>query len=185
MVLCLRVIFSKFFSLMTRDAFNEIIHRYNRNFFAMAFRFLRNQHEAEDIVQEVFMKMWLMGDRLDDYSDVGALGLTMTKNNCIDMIRKRKHIDTEWNGNDSADSYLSPSPYEKMVKDENQGILNRIIDELPPLYRDLIQLKEINGLSYEEISRQSGIKINTLRVTLSRARKIIKAKYLEYVDGRA
>lgn len=170
---------------MTRDVFNEIIHRNNRKFFAAAFRILRNQQEAEDIVQEVFMKMWLMGDTLDEYTDAAALGMTMTKNSCIDMIRKRKFVDTERSGDELPDTDPSPSPYEKMVQAENQSILNRIIDELPPLYRDLVQLREINGLSYEEISAQSGININTLRVTLSRARKIIKAKYLEYVDERA
>ena len=185
MALFLRVISSYFFSLMTRDVFNEIIHRNNRKFFAAAFRILRNQQEAEDIVQEVFMKMWLMGDKLDKYADVDALGIVMTKNSCIDMIRKRKFIDTERNGAELPGPDPSPSPFEKMVQTDNQNILNRIIDELPPLYRDLVQLREINGLSYEEISNQNGININTLRVTLSRARKIIKAKYLKYVNERA
>jgi len=59
----------------------------------IAFRILRNQQEAEDIVQEVFMKMWKMGNKLDVYNDPGALAATMTRNSCIDMLRKWKHID--------------------------------------------------------------------------------------------
>ena len=169
---------------MTRDAFNDIIHNYNRKFFAIAFRILRNKQEAEDVVQDVFMKMWRMGNKLDEYIDKGALGVTMTKNSCLDMLRKWKHIDSERNGSETLDPDPSPSPYEKMVFSEDETILNRIIDGLPPLYRDLVQLREINGLSYVEIEDQINININTIRVILSRARKMIKEKYLEYINER-
>lgn len=145
---------------------------------------LHNREEAEDVVQDVFVKMWTMGDKLDKYNDVCALGVTMTKNNCLDMLRKRKHIRSD------PDEYLnvgvdpSPSPFDKIVSAEDENILYRIIDELPPLYRDLVQLREINGLSYEEIAGMNNVNVNTLRVTLSRARQIIKEKYLKYSDDR-
>ena len=169
---------------MTRDAFNEIIHSYNRKFFAVAFRMLRNQQEAEDIVQDVFMKMWLMGTKLDEYVDKGALGITMTKNSCLDMLRKWKHIVDEDNGERTADPDPAPSPFDKMVISENGNVLKLIIQELPQLYRDLVQMRELNELSYEEIAEKCHINVNTLRVTLSRARKMIKEKYLEYTNER-
>ncbi len=80
---------------MTRNAFNDLIHTQNRKLFIIAFRILRNQQEAEDVVQNVFMKMWMMGKKLDEYNDAGALAVTMTKNSCIDMLRKWKHIDND------------------------------------------------------------------------------------------
>lgn len=169
---------------MTRDAFNEIIHKNNRKLFTIAFRMLHNRQEAEDVVQDVFMKMWMMGDNLDKYNDVCALGVTMTKNNCLDMLRKWKHISRDTDQSVSVDVDPSPSPFDKIVSAEDEGILYRIIDELPPLYRDIIQLREINGLSYEEIAGINNVNINTLRVTLSRARQIIKEKYLKYSDDR-
>ena len=52
---------------MTRDEFNNIIHKHNRKLFAIAFRILRNRQEAEDVVQDVFLKMWMMGKKLDEY----------------------------------------------------------------------------------------------------------------------
>ena len=167
---------------MTRNAFNDLIHKQNRRLLIIAFRILRNQQEAEDVVQEVFMKMWMMGKRLDKYNDAGALAATMTKNSCIDMLRKWKHIDSEVSEIMNIDH--SPSPYEQMVKNENELIIEGIIEDLPPLYRDLVQLREINGLSYEEIALQSNVNINTLRVNLSRARRIIKEKYLKYTNER-
>jgi RNA polymerase sigma-70 factor (ECF subfamily) len=169
---------------MTRDTFDDIIHKYNRKLFALAFRMLRNRQEAEDVVQDVFLKMWMMGNKLDKYNDICALAMTMTRNNCLDMLRKWKHIDNDTYGPLTMDADPSPSPYDKMVTAEDESILDRIIEELPPLYRDLVQLREINGLSYEEIAGKNNVNINTLRVTLSRARKMIKEKYLKYTDGR-
>jgi RNA polymerase sigma factor (sigma-70 family) len=172
---------------MTRDAFNVIIHRLNRKLFAIAFRIVKNRQEAEDVVQEVFMKMWMMREKLDDYNDTEALAVTMTRNNCIDQLRKWKHIDSEKEAADIRNPDYSPSPHERLVNSETADILAGIIDELPPATRDLVQLREINGLSYDEISKQKEMNINNLRVVLSRARKIIKEKYIKYTNekGRA
>jgi len=169
---------------MKRDAFNDIIHKYNRKLFAFAFRMLRNRQEAEDVVQDVFIKMWMMGDKLDNYNDICALGVTMTKNNCLDMLRKWKHISSDTDGSNPVDADPSPSPFDKMVRAEDESIIGQIIEELPPVYRDLIKLREINGMSYDEIASQTNTNINTLRVAISRARQIIKAKYLKYSDDR-
>ena len=164
---------------MTRNAFNDLIHTQNRKLFIIAFRILRNQQEAEDVVQNVFMKMWMMGKKLDEYNDAGALAVTMTKNSCIDMLRKWKHIDND-KGSEIMNHDNSPSPFEQMVEAENEQIIDSIIEDLPPLYREVVQLREIDGLSYEEIARQRNVNVNTLRVTLSRARSMIKEKYLKY-----
>lgn len=172
---------------MTRDAFNVIIHRLNRKLFAIAFRIVKNQQEAEDVVQEVFMKMWVMRKKLDDYNNIEALAVTMTRNSSIDQMRKWKHIDSEKVPSDIINSNHSPSPHERLVSSETAAIVAMIIDELPPVTRDIVQLREINGLSYDEISKQKGMNINNLRVVLSRARKMIKEKYLSYTNekGRA
>jgi RNA polymerase sigma-70 factor (ECF subfamily) len=167
---------------MTRNAFNELIHNQNRKLFQIAFRMLQNRQEAEDVVQEVFLKMWMMGKKLDEYNDPGALAATMTRNSCIDMLRKWKHIDNSREGSELMNP--DPSPFEQMVKTENEQIIDNIIEDLPPLYRNVVQLREINGLSYEEIALHQNVNINTLRVTLSRARRIIKEKYLNYINER-
>ena len=170
--------------LMTRNAFNDIIHKLNRKLFVIAYRIIKNGQESEDVVQEVFMKMWMMKDKLDDYDDVGALAVTMTRNNCIDLLRKRKYMNSEKDGSDAQTADSSPSPYEQLESSEIRELINRIIDDLPDVWRDLIQLREINGLSYEEIARQNGMNINNLRVVLSRARHMIKDKYIKYTHER-
>jgi RNA polymerase sigma factor (sigma-70 family) len=165
---------------MTRAEFNDLVRQYNRNLYGYAFRILRNQEEAEDAVQEVFIKLWNLGRKLDEYNSIGALAITMIKNFCIDQLRKKKHfILHEHNGEDFQNSG-SASPYELMETRESEDILRNIIDQLPDIYKDVIRLREIEGLSYEELAGKTGQNINTLRVTLSRARKIIREEFNKY-----
>jgi RNA polymerase sigma-70 factor (ECF subfamily) len=69
-----------------------------------------------------------------------------------------------------------------MVNSETSAILNKIIEDLPPNFRDIVRLREIEGLSYEEIAIKTETNINSLRVTLSRARSIIRDKYIRYTN---
>jgi RNA polymerase sigma factor (sigma-70 family) len=169
---------------MTREAFNDIIHLQYRRLYYVAFRILRNSQEAEDIVQDVFLKMWMMRDKLDKYNDIGALAVTMTRNSSIDMFRKWKKMESNNDNPEILNPGLSSSPHDQLVNSESSGILNEIIDNLPGNYREIVQLREVEGLSYEEIEVRTKISINNLRVILSRARRIIKVKYLNYSNER-
>jgi RNA polymerase sigma-70 factor (ECF subfamily) len=169
---------------MTRKDFNDIIHQQYRKLYFIAFRIIRNRQEAEDIVQDVFVRMWSMKEKLDDYKDVTALAVTITKNICIDLLRKMKQIDANTTGYEIQGHDLSPSPYDQMVRSEISEILSGIIGNLPPQYREIVHMKEIDGLSYEEISRQTNMNINSLRVNLSRARRIIREEYIKYNNER-
>jgi RNA polymerase sigma-70 factor (ECF subfamily) len=148
--------------------------------FLIAWRMLNNKEEAEDVVQEVFMKMWGMKNKLDEYSEKGALAIVMTRNICIDLLRKRKHFDNSSDVSTLGDSVLDKSPHDHMITNEIKVVITKIIDGLPPLYRDAIRMREIQGLSYEEIADLCNTNVNTLRVTISRARYMIKEQYLKY-----
>jgi RNA polymerase sigma-70 factor (ECF subfamily) len=165
---------------MRRADFNDLVRQLNRNLYGYAFRILRNQEEAEDAIQDVFIKLWNMGGKIDEYNNVGALAVTMTKNICIDLIRKKRHfIQEEYEGVDIKGHDFS-SPYELMESRESEDILYHIIDQLPEIYKEVIELREIDGLTYEEIAEKTKQNINTLRVTLSRARKMIRKEFNKY-----
>jgi RNA polymerase sigma-70 factor (ECF subfamily) len=165
---------------MTRKAFDHLVHRQGRKLYGFAFRFLRNQEEAEDVVQEVFIRLWKMNDRLDEYKSIEALATAMTRNYCIDLLRKQKHgFKGDYNLNDYQ-NFTSPSPHEQMENRESGEILNRIITDLPEIFRVVIRLRDIEGASYEEIAEKTDQNINALRVTLSRARKLIRDEYKKY-----
>jgi RNA polymerase sigma-70 factor (ECF subfamily) len=165
---------------MNRIDFNDLVRNISRKLYGYAYRILRDQTAAEDTVQEVFIRLWKMNAKLDEYKSVEALALTMTKNYCIDQLRKNKQYES---GNNPDTSFLKtqePTPHEEMEKNEIASILNKIIERLPETYRELIKLRDIEGLSYEEIADIKGENINKLRVNISRARKLIRDQYLKY-----
>jgi len=165
---------------MTRSDFNNLVYKIGRKLYGQAYRILKDQEGSEDAVQEVFVKLWKMSSRLEEYESIDALASTMIKNYCIDQIRKQKHTE-HYNERNFA-SYLDnePSPYEKLERNEASGLMHRIINDLPALYREIIQLRDIKELSYEEIAEITGQNINTLRVNLSRARKIVRDEFKKY-----
>lgn len=169
---------------MTRTAFNDYVRQMSRKLYGISFRFLHNQEEAEDAVQEVFIKMWRMGEKLDDYQSLDALAITMLKNYCIDQIRKQKVMLAEDYQGEQRFAEVSPSPYEQLVNKESGRILSDLIKRLPDLYRNILTMRDIDGMSYEEIVEITGQNINTLRVTLSRARSILRDEYKRQYDEK-
>jgi len=165
---------------MTRVEFDDLVRQHNRNLYGYAFRILRNQEEAEDAVQDIFIKLWNLGTKLDKYDNIGALAITMVKNLCIDQIRKKKHFMREDSEVQNIQSIDNKSPYVLLENRESEDILQNIINQLPDNYKVVIELREIEGLSYEEVAEKTEQNINTLRVTLSRARKIIRDEFNKY-----
>lgn len=165
---------------MTRLEFNNQVLQLSRKLYLAAFRFLKRQDEAEDAVQEVFMRLWNKREELDRYNSLEALAIASVKNYCIDILRRKKLMVVEDNENHKGVIDNGPSPAEALENSEVSVILNDIIQRLPDLYRDVIRMKDIDGLSYEEIVEITGQNISTLRVNLSRARKMIRDEYKKY-----
>ena len=167
---------------MDKNGFNELVRRDNRRLFVMAYRMVKNQQEAEDVVQEVFIKLWKMGEELGKVNNPSFLALKMVRNSCIDILRRWKFLDP-----DSDKVMLSEkgeqSPHDGLVDKEEENIVKLIIDGLPSPYREVIVMKEIEGLSYNEIAVLGNNNINSLRVIVSRARQMVRDKYLDY-EGR-
>ena len=168
---------------MTKSGFADLVRLISRKLYGFAYRILRNQEEAEDAVQDVFVKLWNMGDKLDTYVSPEALATTMIKNYCIDQIRKQKHFKKEENS-DQHNKLTVLSPHDQMEINESEAIIHVIIDQLPDLFRDVIRLKDIEGFTYEEIAKKTDQNINTLRVTISRARKQVREEFNKYQHER-
>ena len=162
---------------MNTDQFTDLVNRFSLKMYAYAYRILRNQQEAEDVVQEIFMRLWKMNARLDSYNSVEALAMTMIRNYCIDTLRKAKNENEINILPDVTDSSPEVSPYENMVRNENKRLLSEIIEKLPDQLKNLVRMHDLEGISYEEISESEGMNINTLRVNISRARKMIKDEF--------
>lgn len=167
---------------MTRTEFDNLVHQLSRKLYSFAFRILRNQEDAEDAIQEVFIKLWKMKESLNEYKSIDALTVTMTKNFCIDLLRKSKHFNIVRSHENDYQQFTSPSPQEQLEQKESDNIIRNLIDNLPDIYKVVIKLRDIDGLSYEEIAEKTGQNINTVRVTLFRARGFIRDEYNRYHD---
>jgi RNA polymerase sigma-70 factor (ECF subfamily) len=165
---------------MTRSDFNNLVMRMSRRLYAQAYHILENQSGSEDVVQDVFMKLWKMNASLDKYESVDALAVTMTKNLCLDQLRKQKFTERGTDGSFSMIRNEESSPHEALERNETVTIIENIIGNLPEIYREIIRLKDIDGFSYEEIARKTLTNINTLRVNLSRARKMVREEFIKY-----
>lgn len=162
---------------MTGTEFDNLVVTSGRKLYGHAYRILGDKEGSEDAVQEVFVRLWKMKMELDKYESVEALAVTMVRNYCIDQVRKLRFMDP---GRDTALAGLhdpEPSAHDQIERREASAIVLRIIEELPDQYREVIRMRDIDELSFEEIAELTGQNINTLRVILSRARKSVRDEY--------
>ena len=162
---------------MTRSDFNSNVLVLSRRLYLIAFRFLKRQDEAEDAVQEVFIRLWNKRQELDRYDNLEAIATSSVKNYCIDILRRKKVVIFGENASSLTVQDEEASPHESMEREETARLLGNILKQLPDMYREIITMKEIDGLSYDEIAAITGYNINTLRVTLSRGRKMIRDEF--------
>ena len=144
---------------------------------AMSFR--SEDADAEDLVQETFLRLWTIRDRLDDHPNVEALALKTLRGIALDHWRHRQHELEQ--PRQRQERVASEEGTE--VRDELE-IITSIVDRLPPLQRQIFRMKEIEGLESGEIMQICGCSADALRQNLSRARKRIQAEFIRITKER-
>lgn len=158
---------------MELSEFKKLVIPFSPHLLAFAARILGDSENARDVVQDVFLKLWLMKDELNKYRSMEALAMTMTKNLCIDQLRKLKPL--QWNDSlDVSDAPANDETESRIIFRETGARVIQILETLPEQQRMVIHLKDIEGYSTEEVMEIMGINANTLRVNLSRARKKVR-----------
>jgi len=140
--------------------------------FRFAKRMLDQTEEAEDVVQEVFIKLWNRRDKLDEYRSVEALAMTTTKNLCLDKIKAKRY---PFENMDNHSQFLDNLPDE--IRADHSDLVHGIhqaIRLLPEQQRIIVHLRDIEGYEFEEIAEVVEMNENAIRVALSRARKRIR-----------
>jgi len=163
---------------MELDEFKSKLIPISPRLLRFASRLLANQEDAKDMVQDVYFKLWQMRNKLETYRSIEALAMTMTRNICIDQLRKRK---TYFQSVDSiADNRDGSEDTEKILtgKEEYNSILE-MLNDLPEQQRAIIHLKDIEGYSTEDVMEILDITANTLRVNLSRARSKLRERIVQ------
>jgi RNA polymerase sigma factor (sigma-70 family) len=145
--------------------------------FRFSLRMLGRVEEAEDSVQDALLKLWTRRDELANYSSIEAFAMTVTKNLCLDRIRS-KAFQTE-RLTERQVSTLRQDPEEVLEKDDFTGFIRKIIENLPDQQRAIMQMRDIEGLEYDQIAEVMELNVNAVRVNLSRARKKVRDMILK------
>lgn len=138
---------------------------------------LENEEDAEDIIQEVFFKLWSMRKDLEQYNSIPALCMTITRNLSINQIKTRNKKQNTLLETSFIDTGLSPDKRLEQ-KDEVESVM-KIIETLPDMQQMILKMKHVEGLETEEIAELTGCSHEAIRVNLSRARKKIKDLFIK------
>lgn len=169
-----------------QKAYKELMTRYQSQIFSLMYRMIHSTAEAEDLVQEAFMKAFTS---LQNFNYEYAFSTWLYKiatNNCIDHLRKKKlqtfSIDAPVSYKDTTYSIEIPDltyyPDKEMMRNERNSIIKAAIDDLPEKYKMVIFLRHSEELSYEEISAMLKIPIGTVKARIFRAREMLN-KFLK------
>ncbi|MFC4721307.1 RNA polymerase sigma factor [Geojedonia litorea] len=159
---------------MTESDFVTLVMPFKDKVFRLAKRLLVSNEEAEDATQEILLKLWNNKQRIEDYRNVEAFSMTMTKNFCLDRLKSKQAQNLKIVHSNYQDHNVS---LQKQVEN-NDSIdwVAKIIEELPEQQKIILQLRDIEEYDFEEIAKVLDMNETAIRVALSRARKTIREK---------
>lgn len=170
-------------------AFEELVYQYERLVYTTAYRMLNNHSDAQDVTQEVFIKVYQKLEMYKPTYSFAAWISTIASNTCIDYIRKNKKkqilsLDKEIEFDDSSITLTIESddltPEEELLQQEKRDLLTKAIQMLDHESRELIILRDVNGLSYNEISDNLNLKLGTVKSKISRSRLKLQKIILDF-----
>ena len=159
---------------MTQTEFLNIVMPFTDKVFRLAKRLLVSTEEAEDATQEVLLKLWNNKTKIQEYKNVEAFSMTMTKNFCFDKLKSKQAQNLKIVHSNYEDKNTS---LQKQVElNDSVSWVAKIIEELPEQQRMIIQLRDIEAYDFDEIAEMLEMNNTAVRVALSRARKTIREK---------
>ncbi|WP_317368075.1 sigma-70 family RNA polymerase sigma factor [uncultured Tyzzerella sp.] len=165
------------------DAFSQIVDKYEKMIYNLAYRIFNNTSDAEDMTQEIFIKIYKNIYKCEGKQSIKTWVYTIAYNTCIDEVRKRKgknniSLDIEIEGEENSFSLDVPSdeptPESALLQKEGFLEIEQAINSLNEINKSLVFLRDIKGFSYNEISEIMGINIGTVKSRLNRARNTLK-----------
>ncbi|MCG8502452.1 MAG: sigma-70 family RNA polymerase sigma factor [Firmicutes bacterium] len=160
------------------DAFAEIVNRYKKLIYTVVYRMMKEREEANDIAQEVFIKIYRSLDRYDPQYKFSTWSVKIATNYCLDILRKKK-LNTV-----SVDEMIhvpssEETPETSYLKTERKQEIRKAIDDLPEKYKMPIILFHEHGLSYDEICKVLNEPLSIVKNRLHRARHMLRGKLIQ------
>lgn len=166
-------------------AFADILSLYLTPLYNFIFRLTNDNQLSEDIVQEVFIKVWKNLRKFDQKKKFKTWIFTIARNTAIDFLRKNKEIHFSEFENGEEENFIentlsdtAPLPDEMMIKNEDADALKKALDEIPLFYKEVLLLRYMENLTFEEIGKALNKPLNTVKSQNGRALQILKEKLL-------
>lgn len=161
---------------MNADVFKKIFLPYHPKLYRIAYRIVQDSMDAEDLVQETFIRLWTKREELENVSNTEGFAIITLKNICMDFLRKTKdnyHVDYD------KDIPERISLSTQIEEKDQVDLINIIMNQLPDQQRQVLQLKHWDGYSDQEIEQITGLTRGNIKVILSRVRKVIREQFLK------
>jgi RNA polymerase sigma factor (sigma-70 family) len=163
-------------------AFQEILARYRAPIYNLCWRMTRNDEDARDLAQEVFIKVFRLLDRFDEQYAFHSWLFRIATNHCIDHLRRQRlrFLSLERDGGSPDEEAAmqvpseDPGPDEVLQRRQALEKLEEVIAELPPHYRIITLLRHDQQLSYEEIAESLQLPLGTVKARIHRARNMVQ-----------
>ncbi len=164
-------------------AFEELIDAYQKKVFNLALRIIGNYDDAADLAQETFVRIYKAISNFKEQSSFSTWVYRITTNVCLDEIRKRKNKkvvsldeDIHMEDGDMKRQVVSddPGPDEAAEREEVRRVVNNAINKLPEDQRAVITMRDLHGMSYEEIAQVLDLPGGTVKSRINRARLALK-----------
>src|SRR6202140_1562253 len=170
------------------SAFEELVNRYERKIFRLTMNITRNREDAEDAMQDAFMKAYSHLDKFQGDSRFYTWLVRIAANEALMRLRKRRpnqvSLDEPIEGDDDLMPReiedWRPSPEQRYAQSEMHEILDQVIDHLGPEFRAVFVLRDIEELSTEETAAAMGISVPAVKSRLLRARLKLRQKLNRY-----
>ena len=161
------------------QAFAAIVEHYRQAVFALAWRMTHDATRAEDLAQEVFLRLWRKLDQFDPSRPLRPWLMRLATNTCINLLKRKRLPTVSIHREPDEGDWREPAADEPLADEaaEKGELLDRLeaaIAELPDAYRVVVTLRHVQDLSYEEISQALGCPLGTVKVRLFRARERLR-----------
>ncbi|OAD92670.1 RNA polymerase subunit sigma-70 [Aequorivita soesokkakensis] len=161
---------------MDRNEFITIVMPLKDKLYRLAKRILVSKDEAEDAVQEIFMKLWKGKQQIENYKSPEAFAITMTKNYCLDRLKSKQASNLKI----VHSNYQTSENIERNIE-ANDGVelVFQIMETLPEQQKLVLQLRDVEQFEFSEIAKMLESNETAIRVALSRARKTVRDEMIK------
>jgi len=157
-------------------AFDQLYNRYCKRLLSFSLSIVKSREEAENIVQEVFLALWVNRGKISNDASIKYYIFTIAYNTSISALRKKTKDEKFFEQlKDLQELTAEPEDLQTEYSDL-EGKLSEILDALPSRQREIFILHKVNGLKYQEIASKLNISVNTIENHMSRALKTIRSK---------